>query len=333
MRRRNLTCQTAALLGAAGILLTVYVILAIDASHHQFLPLDRNVREWVQPIRSGGLDLSMETVSLLGAPAGLVPLILIASAVLWRASRRWALLLPILMAGTGALQLAGKWAADRPRPNAAPWGFPSGHVLSLVVFFGVMAFLLITLSERRRRVRVLACFSCGAVVGLVAVSRIYLDMHWLSDVIGGFTLGSAYLLIALWASQLIFAARPAAAVAELGRGNPARLTTPRSDRAWWIAIGNGGSGHDDHRDARDVEGRQRAGMGRGHARTARLGERAAGLDLHSASDPERWDEQARHHRYVGDSRRLGGLAQGSSVRRDARATGRTRSGPEAGMVA
>ena len=134
---------------------------------------------------------------------GLVPLILIASAVLWRASRRWALLLPILMAGTGALQLAGKWAADRPRPNAAPWGFPSGHVLSLVVFFGVMAFLVITLSERQRRLRVLACFSCGVVVGLVAVSRIYLDMHWLSDVIGGFTLGSAYLLIALWASQLI----------------------------------------------------------------------------------------------------------------------------------
>ena len=196
------------------------MILAIDASHHQFLPLDRNVREWVQPIRSGGLDLSMETVSLLGAPAGLVPLILIASAVLWRASRRWALLLPILMAGTGALQLAGKWAADRPRPNAAPWGFPSGHVLSLVVFFGVTAFLLITLSERRRRVRVLACFSCGAVVGLVAVSRIYLDMHWLSDVIGGFTLGSAYLLIALWASQLIFAARPAVAVAKPAEAIP-----------------------------------------------------------------------------------------------------------------
>jgi membrane-associated phospholipid phosphatase len=48
------------------------------------------------------------------------------------------------------------------------------------------------------------------VVGLVAVSRIYLDMHWLSDVIGGFTLGTAYLLIALWACQLTFAPRPAA---------------------------------------------------------------------------------------------------------------------------
>jgi undecaprenyl-diphosphatase len=219
--RRHLTYQAAALLGAAGILLSAYAILAIDASRHQFLSLDRNVREWVQPMRSGGLDLSMETVSFLGEPAGLVPLILVASALLWRASRPWALLLPILMAGTGALQLTGKWAADRPRPNAAPWGFPSGHVLSLVVFFGVMAFLLVTLSERRRRVRFLACFSCGAVVGLVAVSRIYLDMHWLSDVIGGFTLGTAYLLIALWGSQLIFASRSPAGVT-----NPAEVMPP-----------------------------------------------------------------------------------------------------------
>jgi len=213
--------QTGALLGVAALLLTAYLALAIDAAHHQFLPLDRDVRAWVQPMRSGGLDVSMQTVSLLGEPAGLIPLILVASAVLWRASRRWALLLPIIMAGTGALQVVGKWAADRPRPNAAPWGFPSGHVLSLAVFFGVSAFLLVTLSERRRRFRVLACLSCGAAVGLVAASRIYLDVHWLSDVIGGFTLGTAYLLIALWACQRIPTPRPATAVAEAVDALPA----------------------------------------------------------------------------------------------------------------
>jgi membrane-associated phospholipid phosphatase len=188
--------------GACG-LLAAYLVLALAAAQQQFLPLDRGVREWVQPMRSGWLDVSMETVSFLGEPAGLIPLILIASAVLWRASRRWALLLPALMAGTGVLQLVGKWAADRPRPNAAPWGFPSGHVLSLAVFFGLLAFLLVTLSAPRRRWRVSACLACGAAVGLVAVSRIYLDMHWLSDVIGGFALGTAYLLIALGAAQTL----------------------------------------------------------------------------------------------------------------------------------
>jgi undecaprenyl-diphosphatase len=202
--------------GALG-LLTAYLLLALSAVHQQLVPLDRGVRAWVQPFRSGWLDVSMQTVSLLGEPAGLIPLILIASAALWRASRRWALLLPALMAGTGVLQLVGKWAADRPRPNAAPWGFPSGHVLSLAVFFGVVAFLLVTLSAPRRRGRITACFACGLALGLVAASRVYLDVHWLSDVVGGFALGTAYLLIALRAVQALprrGAARPAAAPLE-----------------------------------------------------------------------------------------------------------------------
>ena len=197
-------------------LLAAYLVLAVAAAQQRFLPIDRSVREWVQPLRSGWLDLSMATVSFLGEPVGLIILILIASAALWRASRRWALLLPILMAGTGVLQLAGKWAANRPRPNATPWGFPSGHVLSLAVFFGVTAFLLFTLSDRRRRWRILASLACGVAVGLVAMSRIYLDMHWLSDVIGGFALGTAYLLIAVWTAHTVFgrsARSPAVAVA------------------------------------------------------------------------------------------------------------------------
>ncbi|HET9855549.1 MAG TPA: phosphatase PAP2 family protein [Methylomirabilota bacterium] len=202
--------------GACG-LLAAYLVLALAAAQQQFLPLDRSVREWVQPMRSGWLDVSMEAVSFLGEPAGMIPLILVASAVLWRASRHWALLLPVLMAGTGVLQLVGKWAADRPRPNAAPWGFPSGHVLSLAVFFGIMAFLLVTLTERRRRWRVSACLACGAAVGLVAASRVYLDMHWLSDVIGGFTLGTAYLLIVIGAAKPVarrVARRPAVPVSD-----------------------------------------------------------------------------------------------------------------------
>ena len=205
--------------GALG-LLTAYAVLAGATVQQHLLPLDQGLRAWVQPLRSGWLDVTMEAVSFVGKPAGLIPLILIASALLWRTSRRWALLLPVVMAGSGVLQLTGKWAANRPRPNAGPWGFPSGHVLSLAVFFGVIAFLFVTLSEGRGRPRILACLACGTSVGLVAASRVYLDAHWLSDVLGGFTLGTAYLLAALWATQSLSArvARRPAAGAYVGDG-------------------------------------------------------------------------------------------------------------------
>ncbi|HZP39634.1 MAG TPA: phosphatase PAP2 family protein [Methylomirabilota bacterium] len=215
MIRRALSCQAAVLLGMAALLLVAYAGLAVDAAQHHLMPLDEGLRSWVLPLRSSVLDGPMRTVSWLGEPAGLTALILIGSAALWRPSRRWALLLPPVMAGTGALQYLGKWAAARPRPNEAPWGFPSGHVLSLAVYLGIVAFVLVTLSDRRRRFRVLSCFACGALLGAVAVSRIYLDMHWLSDVLGGFTLGTAYLLVAIWVGHRLPVPRPALAPEEI----------------------------------------------------------------------------------------------------------------------
>src|ERR1700730_17419873 len=126
MLRRTLSNQTAVLLGVASLLLTAYLVLAVDAAHHQLLPGDRGVRAWVQPMRSGTLDLPMAAVSFRVEPAGLVPLILLTSAGLWRASRRWAVLLPLIMAGTGALQVAGKWGAARARAKEAPGGVCRG---------------------------------------------------------------------------------------------------------------------------------------------------------------------------------------------------------------
>jgi undecaprenyl-diphosphatase len=152
----------------------------------------------------------MEIVTRLGDDAGLVPLIVIASLLLWRVSRRWAIALPVVMLGTGGLQWLAKWTANRPRPNEAPWGFPSGHVLSLVVFFGLMIYLVATASRRRRRWRLLACLVCLVTVATVAFSRLYLDKHWLSDLGGGLSVGLAYLLLAIWVIEVVLVRVPPA---------------------------------------------------------------------------------------------------------------------------
>ena len=151
--------------------------------------------------RTPQLDAPMHAVSILGNPEGLIPLILISSLLLWHYRRRWALALPLVMVGTGGLQLLSKWAIDRPRPNLAAWGFPSGHVLSLVVFFGLVAYLLLT-SQLGRTWRWVGSGISFGVLLAVAFSRLYLDVHWLSDVFGGFTLGLAYLLAIIWLVEL-----------------------------------------------------------------------------------------------------------------------------------
>lgn len=198
------------LLTGAVVSLFGYLALAALAAQQQIFAVDYDTRIWVAILRHEMLQLPMEIVTTLGDNIGLVPLIVIASFVLWRVSRRWAIALPVLMLGTGGLQWLAKWVSNRPRPNEAPWGFPSGHVLSLVVFFGLMIYLVATASRRRRRWRVLASLVCLAVVVAVAFSRLYLDKHWLSDLGGGLSIGLAYLLLAIWVIEVVFVRVPAA---------------------------------------------------------------------------------------------------------------------------
>jgi undecaprenyl-diphosphatase len=195
------------LLSGAAISLVGYTALALLATQQVFADLDYGIRTWVAVLRYEFLNLPMRVLTGLGESIGLIPLIALGMVLLWRASRRWAIALPFLMAGAGILQYVTKWAADRPRPNEAHWGFPSGHVLSLVVFFGVMVWLVATASRRRRLWRVVAAGVCTAAVVAVAFSRLYLDKHWLSDLAGGLMAGMAYLLLAIWVVEVVIVDR------------------------------------------------------------------------------------------------------------------------------
>ena len=194
MRRRALVVGSTASFGG-------FLSLAGGAVQHHWRGVDHSARGAMGLARTPQLDAPMHAVSILGNPEGLIPLILISSLLLWHYRRRWALALPLVMVGTGGLQLLSKWAIDRPRPNLAAWGFPSGHVLSLVVFFGLVAYLLLT-SQLGRTWRWVGSGISFGVLLAVAFSRLYLDVHWLSDVFGGFTLGLAYLLAIIWLVEL-----------------------------------------------------------------------------------------------------------------------------------
>ena len=192
------------LLSGALASLAGYVALAVLAAHQQFFAVDYGTRTWIRMLREETPYLPMAFVTQLGGFLGLVLLIVLGVVVLlWRRQHRWAIALPALMAGAGALQAITKWTIGRARPDESPWGFPSGHVLSLVVFFGLMVWLVVTASRRRRRWRLLASVLCVITVAIVAFSRLYLDRHWLSDLAGGLTIGLAYLLLAIWVIEVV----------------------------------------------------------------------------------------------------------------------------------
>lgn len=188
-------------LGVSCVASTAYVLLALLTAHAGVFLFEEHTRSAVSLAHAPVLDGVMRAVSLLGDSWGLIPLILLASAALWRRHRDWATALPAIMVGTWALQWAAKWTTDRPRPNLAPLGFPSGHVLSLVVLFGLAAYVLCRVrSDRAARALGICCASTLLV--MVAASRLYLEAHWILDVAGGFLLGLAYLMLMIWIVEM-----------------------------------------------------------------------------------------------------------------------------------
>jgi len=120
------------------------------------------------------------------------------------AMRKWkreARLFALTMIGAGLLNITLKLAFKRPRPvpffNLSPpetYSFPSGHSLTSAVFFGALAAIL-TARIKSRRVRVGVWIVSTAMFLLIGLSRIYLGVHYTTDVIAGFVAALIWILV------------------------------------------------------------------------------------------------------------------------------------------
>jgi phosphatidylinositol-3-phosphatase len=167
--------------------------------------IDRPAEAFVAAHRTTWLTGAMRLVTDLGTAGALVPLTL-AAGLLWRWRRgSWqpAALLAGALAGAWVLQVSVKQLVERARPptglalaHAGGFAFPSGHATDAVATYGALAFLLAHAS-RHRPCRVAALATAAGLVALVGLSRLYLGVHWLTDVVAGIGLGAA------WAASLI----------------------------------------------------------------------------------------------------------------------------------
>jgi undecaprenyl-diphosphatase len=163
---------------------------------------DGPIIRWIIDHRSGRLTPAMVEISNLGGTLGMAVLAAIGIAVLlWRRRYRDALVVLVAAVVAGVLVDGLKNFYARPRPPAATqlvpeqtFALPSGHALGSVVVVGVLAVVVIrTLRSTAHRILVLG--AATAVVVAIGVSRLYLGVHWLTDVLAGWALGGAWLAV------------------------------------------------------------------------------------------------------------------------------------------
>lgn len=165
--------------------------------------LDHPVARFVVAHRSAALTAVMRLVSSAGGPLVLGAVTAAAGLLLGATRRSWmpVLIVGVTLAGSGGLTLMLKAALSRPRPPlrdalapADGYAFPSAHAATAAAAFGVLAYLVaIRLRHWNAQVAVWAC--AAMLTALVGMSRVYLGVHWTTDVLGGWAFGLLWLTV------------------------------------------------------------------------------------------------------------------------------------------
>jgi membrane-associated phospholipid phosphatase len=179
------------------------------ANHDELALFDSAVARWFAAHRVGWITDAAQTATWLGSTIVIVGLLAVAVVFFAVRRRDWrsSTLLVIAVGGATALYNTVQAIVGRARPPSTlsvghfnGGAFPSGHATHAIVLYIMLAVLVG--SGRSTRTRVLLWAGAAAAVLVVGASRVYLGAHWLSDVLGGYALGTAWLSAVLAADRL-----------------------------------------------------------------------------------------------------------------------------------
>ena len=154
---------------------------------------------WVLGVLPSGNEIFWECITFFGSGLAISTLTVLAVVIL-SLRRKWEDLkyLIFVMVAAAVTEVTMKWLIHRPRPievftNTLPnsFSFPSGHTIYGTAFYFAMA--VIVIPNIKGSSRVLVWFAAAVISFLIGVSRIFLGVHYLTDVMGGFLVAGFWL--------------------------------------------------------------------------------------------------------------------------------------------
>jgi undecaprenyl-diphosphatase len=207
---RSVFTRADSVITALGVFLVVGIIVAIIATWFfseiaetviagKTQGFDEAVLRYLGAHRTHGLDEAMLEITALGTGTVVIMIVAISGLFLALTRHRYsALLLLVATAGGLALNLVLKLFFNRPRPHVIVWGttavsssFPSGHAMSATIVYSTVAYLAARLTKKIWQRWAVMSFAAVVIV-LISLSRLYLGVHYPSDVLAGSVIGLAW---------------------------------------------------------------------------------------------------------------------------------------------
>jgi undecaprenyl-diphosphatase len=177
---------------------------AAAVSHGALLRVwDEPIRSWISAHRVDALDTFFLYVTRLGSWQVVVIGLVVLLALAWRVCAPLATLLIVATLSRPACEWLLKSSVGRARPSEGALvssggpSFPSGHVLASIALWGLVP-PIVALVTHRRALWWAATIMSSVIIVVIAASRVYMGVHWFSDVVGGLLFGALFLLVVEW---------------------------------------------------------------------------------------------------------------------------------------
>lgn len=205
-------------LAVVGALLIAGLVAAFDETYEAvrdstgLARIDEPMLEWMVAHRTPAGEAVVTAFTNLGSGAVMPVIATVVTLALARWWRSWTPIVLMLVATAGSLLITsmGKDAAGRTRPPQAlavpPYetspSFPSGHTLNTTVICGVLIYLVL-LYVQSLWARVVVVTGLVLFILAMGMSRVYLGHHWFTDVVAGWLIGTAWVLVVVLAHRLV----------------------------------------------------------------------------------------------------------------------------------
>jgi len=187
-----------------------FCTIAILVSGNQIVGFDMTIISFVQGFETPFLTPIMKFFTFVGSGNSIKVLTAISVIILFFffKFRSKLILFIVVMIGSHYVFRLLKSMFHRARPDLhrlieiGGYSFPSGHATNAITFYGILSYLLWHIIPTRFG-RTLLVLVCTAMIVMIGLSRIYLGVHYPSDVLGGYCAGGFWLILAIWIYQFV----------------------------------------------------------------------------------------------------------------------------------
>ncbi|KMY51368.1 phosphatase PAP2 family protein [Peribacillus loiseleuriae] len=185
-----------------------FSFMAVLISGQHIVQFDQSVISFIQGFESSALTSIMKLFTFIGSFTVMLIIFLMSLLVLYKVFkyRTELILFVVVIIGTSVLNQVLKAIFHRARPDfhrlieVSGYSFPSGHAMNAFAVYGILTFLLWRHLPTRLGRTVLMIISSLFII-MIGTSRIYLGVHYPSDIIGGYFASGFWLAIVIWFFQ------------------------------------------------------------------------------------------------------------------------------------